>query len=448
MAKKSRWRRIAKLGELSTKVSSSYLGQRVTGMFQGKDDRELSLRSTHLKNAERIVDTMSVLKGAAMKVGQSLAVMADSMDLPDEVSSILSKLNDQAQPVPFEEIEAVIRSQIDGEVDDIFAYIDPEPLGTASLAQAHAAQLKDGQWVVIKVLHDGVEYSVDTDLKALKSILLAGRFLQRSKEEIDLIFDEIRERLLEELDYRQEAKNLEEFHQFFQSIDGVQSPKPILSLCSDRILVMERLVGAPLETFYQNATPQAKQRAGDLLTAAFHEMLYVFRALHADPHGGNFLFKEDGSLALIDFGCVKRFSLDFLVDYGRLGNAIIDHEREETLRRACDMEMILNPNSALEDDFWDFLQIIAKPFRVGEYFVDGDTLMAEIRESSNQILKHKGIRAPRDIIFLHRSLMGTYSMLRKLGHRCNYEDIRRHYVLQAIDIQDGVVEDRGWDARG
>ena len=112
MSKKSRWGRIAKLGELSTKVSSSYLGQRVAGMFQQTKEREESLRSTHLKNAERIVDTMSVLKGAAMKVGQSLAVMADSMDLPEEVSSILSKLNDQAQPVPYDDIKKVIQYKL------------------------------------------------------------------------------------------------------------------------------------------------------------------------------------------------------------------------------------------------------------------------------------------------------------------------------------------------
>ena len=131
-----------------------------------------------------------------------------------------------------------------------------------------------------------------------------------------------------------------------------------------------------------------------------------------------------------------------------MGNFIIDGERERAIKLACDMEMIFNPTEELEEDFWDFIQIIAKPFQAGEYFVDGDKLMEEIRNASNQILKHKGIRAPRDIIFLHRSLMGTYSMLRKLGHKCNYETIRRHYVSQAIDIHKGLLEDRGWDARG
>ena len=120
--------------------------------------------------------------------------MADSMDMPDDVRRVLSKLNDQAVPVIFEDIERVLQEEL-GDLDNIFAHIDPEPLGTASLAQAHAARLLNGTPVVIKVLHDGVEHSVDTDLKALKSILFAGRVLKRSKEEVDLIFDEIHARL-------------------------------------------------------------------------------------------------------------------------------------------------------------------------------------------------------------------------------------------------------------
>ena len=446
MAKKTRWGRIAKLTELSAKVSSSYLGQRVAGVFQKEQEREESLQSTHLKNAERIVDTMGILKGAAMKVGQSLAVMADSMDMPDDVRRVLSKLNDQAVPVDFSDIERVLINEL-GDLDAIFAHVDPEPLGTASLAQAHAARLLDGTSVVIKVLHDGVENSVDTDLKALKSILFAGRVLKRSKEEVDLIFDEIHARLKEELDYEYERKNLEKFSEFFADIPGIRVPKPMGELCTKRIIVMERLVGMRLEDFVQQGSPQAHQKAGDLLTKAFHEMAYVFRGLHADPHGGNFLFALDGSLSLIDFGCVKYFDLDFLVDYGLLGNNIIDGQKEEAIEMGQKLGLIKDDRKEVLDDFWDFVQIIAKPFQAGIYEVSGDQLMAEIRAASNQILKHKTIQASRDIIFLHRALTGTYSMLRKLGHRCDYEEIRRQYVQNAIEVQHKERLDRGWDVR-
>ena len=446
MAKKTKWGRLAKLTELTTKVSSSYLGQRVAGVFQKKEEQEESLRQTHLRNAERIVDTMSVLKGAAMKVGQSLAVLADSMDLPDDMAKILSKLNDQAVPVPFDEILKVIETEL-GSTEDIFSMIDEEPLGTASLAQAHAALLKDGRSVVIKVLHEGVEHSVDTDLKALKSILLAGRVLKRSREEIDMIFEEIHARLLEELDYEHEYQNLERFSSFFADIPGISSPRPIKELCTKRILVMDRLTGMCLEDFVEKGSKEAHQRAADLLTLGFHEMTYGFRALHADPHGGNFLFSLDGSIALIDFGCVKYFTAEFLIDYGLLGTAIIDGNREESIFMAEKMGLITEGTEEMYQDFWDFVQVIAKPFRSELYSSSSDELMKEIRAGSHKILRHGNIRASRDIIFLHRALTGTYSMLRKLEHRCNYEEIRRRYVDNAIEISNKKREDRGWDAR-
>ena len=446
MAKKTRWGRIAKLTELSAKVSSSYLGQRVAGVFQKDDEREESLKSTHLKNAERIVDTMGILKGAAMKVGQSLAVMADSMDMPDDVRRVLSKLNDQAVPVVFDDIERVLQQEL-GDLDSIFTHIDSEPLGTASLAQAHAACLLDGTPVVIKVLHDGVENSVDTDLKALKSILFAGRVLKRSKEEVDLIFDEIHARLKEELDYEHERKNLERFSTFFADIPGIRAPKPVIELCTKRVLVMERLVGMRLEDFVRQGSPKAKQKAGDLLTTAFHEMAYIFRGLHADPHGGNFLFALDGSLSLIDFGCVKYFDDQFLIDYGLMGNHIIDGQRDDAIAVAQKLKILQDDRTEVLDDFWSFVQIIARPFQAGLYEASQDQLMAEIREASNQILKHTTIQASRDIIFLHRALTGTYSMLRKLEHRCDYEEIRRQYVQNAIEVRNGQRDDRGWNVR-
>ena len=447
MAKKSRLGRMMRLGGLTSKVSSSYLGQRITGAFQKEEQRKESLYRTHLKNAERVVDAMSVLKGAAMKVGQSLSVLADSMDIPAEVSQILGKLHDRAKAIPYEKIEPVILKELGCDISKVFSKIDPDPLGTASLAQAHAAWLLDGTPVVIKVLHEGVEHSVDTDLTALKSILIAGRFFKRSKEEIDLIFNEIRTRLLEELDYTKELQNLVYFHRIFSDIEGLSAPKPVPELSTKRILVMERMVGVNLDEFVKTASSEVKQRAGDILTRAFHEQVYVYRSLHADPHGGNFLFAPDGSVGFIDFGCVKRFDEYFIGDYGRIANSLVDGNRVEMISLAKKMEMLNSDNPAAADALWDFGEIIAQPFRQGDYHAgtEGDRLMDEIRSAGHKIIKFSEIRAPRDLIFLHRSLIGIYSMLRRLSHKSNYEEIRRKYTEHAIDVVEGRVLDRGWN---
>ena len=110
----SRFGRMARLGGLTSRVSGSYLGQRIKGVFQDSDTRRDALHKLHLENAERVVDTMGALKGAAMKVGQSLALATDGLNLPPEVSRILGKLNDRAEPVPFDIIQSSIERELEG----------------------------------------------------------------------------------------------------------------------------------------------------------------------------------------------------------------------------------------------------------------------------------------------------------------------------------------------
>ena len=131
MARK--WSRISRLGTLTTRISSSYVGQRIRGAFQDDEDRSESLHRLHIDNAGRIVDAMSHLKGAAMEVGQSVAVMAESLDLSEEVQGLFARLNDRAEPIPFEQIHRVLEHEYDRPLAEIFAEIDPEPLGIASL---------------------------------------------------------------------------------------------------------------------------------------------------------------------------------------------------------------------------------------------------------------------------------------------------------------------------
>jgi len=441
-----KWSRIASLGSLTTRISSSYVGQRIKGAFQAEGERVSSLRQLHLDNAGRIVDAMSQLKGAAMKVGQSISVLADSLELSDEVQSLFSRLNDSAEPIPFEKIEKVLEQQYERPLYEIFAELDPEPLGTASLAQAHAGRLLNGKSVVVKVLHEGVEDSVETDLMALKSILLAGRLLKRSREEIDLIFDEIKARLMEELDYENEAENLRRFHPFLAQIEGVQSPLPIDELCTDRVLVMDRLMGMNLDRFCESATPEAKQRAGDLLTTIFHETAYVFRAVHADPHGGNFLFRSDGSVSLIDFGCVKRLSSRFMHDYSNLANGVIDDDYDAMVSAAKSMGMLTSESTETAQALWNFAKVVRAPFEDPSFVCGGeaDRLAAGIRSEGKALIPFTDIQPPRDVIFLHRTLLGTYSMLCKFKHTANYDAVRRHYATIAIEVEQGIREDLGW----
>ncbi len=440
---KSKLSRMARLGGLTSRVSTSYLGQRIAGAFQGDEAREASLRQAHLKNAERVVTTMGSLKGAAMKVGQQLAQVVDGMELPSEVADILGQLNDKAEAVPFPLIRASVEKELDAPLTALFASFDEEPLGTASLAQAHAAQLKTGERVVVKVLHEGIEHSVDSDLAALKGLLIGGRFLRRERSEIDAIFAEINARLTEELDYYQEAANLEYFKRALADVPGIEVPGTHPSFCTARVLTMDRLTGAPMDRFLERADEETRQRVGDRLVTVFYEMAFRLRALHADPHAGNYLFRPDGTVGLLDFGCVKRFDTYWMGHYADMALAILDGDQAAFETHARTIEVLMTDDPDARAILWKLGRLVCKPLEVPRYRcgVEGDDVTPQVQRLGPSILRHQGVRSPPDLVFLHRALGGTYAMLRKVQHDGAYRDLARSYFEHASGVAAGRIGD-------
>lgn len=408
--------RLAKLGTLTTKVGGAYLGQKIAGVFQDEDARKQTLQQTHARNAERIAKNLGSLKGAAMKLGQAVAQAAEGYDLPPEAKMALARLHDKAEPVPFPVIKKRVESELHGGIDSLFKSFDPEPLGTASLGQAHAAELPDGTAVVVKVLHEGVEGSVETDLAALRTMLLAGGAIKRSREEIDANFEEIRQRLAEELDYRHEAQNLSAFRRFFADDPEISVPFVHAGWSTGKVLTMERLFGRPIGVFAHSASAAAKQRAGMNLARAFVRMQYVFRGMHADPHPGNYLFTPEGKVGLLDFGCARFFDLDFMATYGDIGLAAIDGDRETAMLGAQRLGALARRDPGAEDAVWEFIQAIGRPFMGGSFTFGGpeDDIQDRITAVVPKLLAQPDARSPRELVFLHRGLAGLHTLARQL----------------------------------
>jgi len=439
----SKFGRLARLGGLTTRVTASYLGQRISGAFQSEEAETVSRNKAHIDNAERVVDTVGMLKGAAMKVGQTVAMLAEGAELPPEVARVLGKLHDSAAPVPFETIKAEVERELDGKLEDLFDRFEPNSLGSASLGQAHAAWLKDGTPVVVKVLHVGIEDSVDSDLSALKTLLRASRFIKRDKAEMDAVFAEIRDRLREELDYYHEAANLEYFHRYFMGVDGVRVPSHYPSHSTGKVLTMERLYGVNLEEFLENSTHEARQKAAMGLVVAFHEMTYKARALHSDPHPGNYLFEPDGTVGILDFGCVKRFDPYFMANYARIGSAAVNNDRERTLEFARELGTLRGDSPEAEDLHWELCDIMATPFRGGVYRcgVSEDALQNKLQKLAPKFVKFPEIQAPADLVYLNRALAGVYHIARKLRFEADLGEMFFQYAEHAIGIAEGRIQE-------
>ena len=416
-------------------MTAGLASREVSARFGRKSKREL-----RLQQAREMADKMSRLKGAAMKVGQQVAVMAAQLDLPDDIQGALSKLHAEAEPIPFETIEATLRSEFDAPIESLFAHIDRRPLGTASLAQAHAATLVDGRDVVIKVQHEGVRQSVDADLMAVRAILMTGRALGRDKAELDELFDEMRTRLHEELDLLQEAVNLQQFHEIYADDPRFAVPMHHPAMCTERVITLDRVAGRTLAEFARDASEETRHRAGIGMAELFLEMAFRHRLLHADPHPGNYLFADDGTVGLIDYGCVKRFNPFFIGNYAKLVLAALDRDDQAVLDATIGLEAWNGTGDEAGQVILDFCEAVVGPLRDNRIHVIGgsdDNVVERVGPIVERMLRHPQIRGPRDILFLHRTLGGMYALVRQLRVGARWEQVLRPHLEQAIAVSEG-----------
>jgi ubiquinone biosynthesis protein len=244
-----------------------------------------------------------------VKLGQVLSTRPDL--LPLEFTEELGRLQDQATPAPWNQVEQVLAAELGGPPDEVFARFDRQPLAAASVAQVHAARLRSGAEVVVKVQRPGIRSVVERDLDIvarLASRLESGTRWARSIGTRDLA-NGFAAAVREELDFRIEAGNMAAVAAAGHGVDGtVRVPVPHAPLCTERVLVMQRLDGTPLTA----AGPVIAERGLDRDALARTLLECVLRQImldgvfHADPHPGNVLVLTDGRLGLLDFGSVGR----------------------------------------------------------------------------------------------------------------------------------------------
>jgi len=175
----------------------------------------------------------------------------------------------------------------------------------------------------------------------------------------------------------------------------------------------------------------------------FHEMAYRLRALHSDPHPGNYLFEEDGTVGLLDFGCVKRFDPYFMADYARIASAGVAGDREATLDLARKLGVLKGSDQEAEDLFWQLCDIMVVPFRQDLYRcgTDEDNLHKRIQKIAPQFIRFPQIQAPRECVYLHRALAGVYQMARKLELETDFGGLFHEYADYAIGVAEGRIQE-------
>ena len=281
-------------------------------------------RTATREGAQELRRTLEELGTAYVKLGQLLSSRADL--LPDVYIEELERLVDEVPPTPFAEIEPIIREDL----GDAFARIDPEPLATASIAQIHAALLADGRDVVVKVRRPGVVEQVEVDLELLRSTADAAekRFETARLLQLSALADEVATNLTAELDFEEEAGNVELIAGIVEPYDGLTVPRVVWPHVTERVLVLERINGEKLTSDHGLEPEHARGLARQLFRAYVHQVASE-GVYHADPHRGNVLLTEDGRLALLDFGLLGRLDDDMRTAISQLLLAIAQNRSDD-----------------------------------------------------------------------------------------------------------------------
>ncbi len=287
------------VGIAAARVGVKKAGQLVSRPFLSEARREQAALSTDQDIAVIIFNALSRLRGTALKAAQLIAMEMDMV--PEVLRQELSKASSQVPPMNRALVRKIIRTEL-GPPEQVFSRFDPIPFAAASLGQVHAAAAEDGIPLAVKVQYPGMAEGVASDIALLRGVLTPTRYGRIFRD----CFDEISRKVGEELDYRREAENTRDFSGL-PNLDGYCFPEVVSRYSTATVLTTTRVEGrhpgAWLETSPSRA---ARDHFGQLLVDLFHRSTYDLGCIHADPNPGNYLFREDGRLGVIDFGCVKR----------------------------------------------------------------------------------------------------------------------------------------------
>ena len=296
------------LSSLQAKVAAAYLAWWLRKGFVSKEKAAAALNETHLKAALELLGSMSYLRGAVMKMGQTLANLPNVV--PQEFVEALQVLHFEAPPMHFSMLRELVHNELGGEVEDLFAEFDTEAFAAASLGQVHRARLHDGREVAVKIQYPNIARSIHADLANMAALLTPMR-LTDGWANLREQFDDIRTMLDQEMDYVQEAAMQERARALFDESDRIVVPAVHHELSSERVLTTDLLEGQHLPAFLANQPAQAdRDHFGQLLVNASFRLMYRGEMCYADPHPGNYLFLDDGRLGLIDFGCIRMLDGD------------------------------------------------------------------------------------------------------------------------------------------
>lgn len=384
-------------------------------------DSNITKEELHKDNAEDIYKTLSNLKGSALKVAQMLSM--DKGMLPKEYVDKFSLAQYSAPPLSGPLVVNTFVKTFGKSPAQLFDSFDIHASNAASIGQVHRAE-KAGRKLAVKIQYPGVANSVKSDLKIVKPFAI--RLVGMKESEMDKYFEEIESKLIEETDYELEVRRSIEVSEQCAHLSDLIFPKYYPELSSNRVITMDWLEGKHLRDFLAtNPSQEIRDRAGQALWDFYDFQIHQLRKVHADPHPGNFLFREEGKVCVFDFGCIKEIPDSFYDNYFALVDRTIYQDQVRTRRVFTNLEMIYPNDTEKDIEFFSglfrtMIDMFTQPFTVDEFDFGNDAYFNQIygytEYLSNlpEIKDSKMARGSRHSLYINRTYFGLYSILNDL----------------------------------
>ncbi len=413
--------RALKLVGTGAKIGTNYLKYYTKKTLSGVDNKE----ELHNNNAEDIYQSLSQLKGSALKVAQMLSM--DKNLLPRAYTQQFAMSQYSAPPMSAPLVIRTFQRSNGQSPQQVFDEFSLQSSAAASIGQVHKAR-KGNQWLAVKIQYPGIADSIQSDLKLVKP--MANAMFGLSEKEMQKYFQEVEEKLLEETNYELELQRSNEMSSRCSHLPNLVFPTYYSEYSSSKVLVMDWMEGLHLKEFLDtNPSQEVKNTIAQSLWDFYEFQLHHLKAIHADPHPGNFLFQPDGRVGIIDFGCIKEVPEDFYLHYFPLLIPVIRENEKVVNTLMSNIEIVFPADSQeikkeLTEAFLEMTALLSKPFESPTFhftteFIDSIYAKGEEIYQIPEVKKPTQPRGSKHALYVNRTYFGIYSMMADLNANIN-----------------------------
>ncbi|HEY7295721.1 MAG TPA: AarF/ABC1/UbiB kinase family protein [Dehalococcoidia bacterium] len=382
-----------------------------------------------LRTAEDVTRVMGNMKGVSMKIGQIMSLMSGTV--PDEFAERLASLQAAAPPMAPELVRQVFLEDFGAPPEKLFRRFDPHPFAAASIGQVHRAELRDHTRVAVKVQYPGVQDAIASDLANLGTLFGMIGLVSRGFDPGPMV-DDLRQGIKDELDYALEGRRQQRFAELFAGHPFVRIPRVYPELGSGRVLVQQFVQGKPFAAARAMGQEQRNHIAEIICRFTFGS-LHRFGLFQADPHAGNYLLLDDGTVAFLDFGCIAEFEPPLLRSVNQLIAGVITGDLEQWRRAMEDIGYVPDGVTLTTEELWQQLQVF-----YGFILEDNVTFTPELAAAMiRQNLAMTGeagrvnrqLNIPRGVVFTQRITFGFAGLMASIRATGPWRSITAEYVL-------------------